>query len=567
MRKPVIMRILIPAILILTALWMYGCTSGGEVRREPPPEPLEPGDISVADTLDLSLTGFVGVDTAVAREATRAARYVMVGSVADSISDEFFERAEKVRQQGHPLVELYERGSVLPDVPPDPADTLRAFEITLDVDEQIVAVEDILGEPVYVLSMAELDRIRPAIRERAASHLEAARDFLQEALTYNPWDNWSRIRLIEVLEDLAKLHQSLDNLDKAIEQTEILFGTNQSDYLTSLHLGDRYMMKGDSLAALRSYRQSEDLLLTWAPISQYNTGDQLRRRVQLDSLEYQDWLFLVREQMFLEQDLMMGNDLISNANRLQAMSRPGVDDDTVYAATARDMLKWIGWDEGNIYSASARIPIIQMINEGSHEEARASIRGIRDDLVSETAQLEMDTLAAVLDFGYLDEPEAALERLRNMLVGVGYTEVDSSLDTLLFRNGIDGFGVLMTSQRDMLPVQMERVLELYGTFATIYANRLEKNDRTREKAFVYYYQSALLPHKDQAFALMALSNMSQQDPSRAVRYGEAALSTSLPSQLAPTDKRILYELMVTAYRNLNDLNRAEHYFHLLEETG
>ncbi len=547
---------------------MYGCTSGGEVRREPPPEPLEPGDISVADTMDLSLVAFTGVDTAVAREATRAARHVMVGAEADSISGSYFERAEKVRAQGHPLVELWEKGATPPDIPPDPADTMRAFEITLEVDEQIVAVEDILGEPVYVLSMTELDRIRPAIRERAAGHLETARDFLQEALTYNPWDNWSRVRLIEVLEDLAKLHQSLDNLDKAIEQTEILFGTNQSDYLTALHLGDRYMLQGDSLSALRMYRRSEDLLLTWAPISQFGlSGEPLRRRTQLDSLEYLDWLLLVREQMYLEQDLMMGNDLISNANRLQAMARPGVPSDTVFAATAKDMLEWIGWDEGNIYTASARIPIIEMINEGQHEEARKAIRGIRDDLVAGNAQLEMDTLAAVLDFGYLDEPEAALDRLRNMLVGVGYTEIDSSLDTLLVHNGEDGFGRLMTSQLTQLPGKMERVLELYGSFATIYANRLEKNDRTREKAFVYYYQSALLPHKDQAFALMALANMSQQDPTRAVRYGEAALAQELPSQLAPTDRRILYELLVTAYRNLNDLNRAEHYFHLLEETG
>jgi len=546
---------------------MYGCTSGGEIRREPPPEPLEPGDVSVADTTDLTLVGFVGVDTSVAREATRAARHVMVGSVADSISDDYFARAEKVRAQGHPLVELYEKGNVLPDVPPDPADTMRAFEITLEVDAQIVAVEDILGEPVYVLSMANLDRIRPALRERAAGHLEAARDFLQEALTYNPWDSWSRIRLIEVLEDLAKLHQSLDNLDKAIEQTEILFGTNQSDYLTALHLGDRYLTKGDSVAALRSYRQSEDLLLTWAPISQYQTGEQLRRRIELDSLEYIDWLFLVREQMYLEQDLMMGSDLITNANRLVAMTRADVPSDSEFATTAKDMMRWIGWDEGNIYTASARVPIIQMINVGDHEEARAAILGIRDDLVSETAKLEMDTLAAVLDFGYLDEPESALDRLRTMLVNVGYTEVDSSLDTLLINNGSDGFGTLMTDQRSRIPAEMERVLELYGTFATIYANRLEKNDRTKEKAFVYYYQSALLPHKDQAFALMALANMSQQDPYRAVRYGEAALSTSLPSELSPVNRRSLYEVMVTAYRNLNDLNRAEFYFHLLEETG
>ncbi|HEX04323.1 MAG TPA: hypothetical protein ENH10_04085, partial [Bacteroidetes bacterium] len=190
MRQTNIMRILIPALLILTALWMYGCTSGGEVRREPPPEPLDPGEISVADTMDLSLVGFVGVDTAVAREATRSARHVMVGSIADSISEDYKTRAERVQKLGHPLIALWERGLVPPDVEPDPADTMRAFEITLEVDEQIVAVEEILGEPVYILSMDDLDRIRPQIRERAATHLETARDFLQEALTYNPWDGW-----------------------------------------------------------------------------------------------------------------------------------------------------------------------------------------------------------------------------------------------------------------------------------------------------------------------------------------------------------------------------------------
>ncbi|MBS1262761.1 MAG: hypothetical protein MAG453_02125 [Calditrichaeota bacterium] len=564
-------KALLPAVLLFMALWwLGGCTTGREtIRRTPPPEPKSPDEVSIADTLHLdSLAIPAGVDTAVAREATRAARHVMVGSRADSLSELYFDRAEKAREEGHPLAELWLKGAEPPETPPAPADTMKAFEITLEADAQLRAVQEILGEEYYALSQSQLARIRPQLRQRAADKLESARDYLQQALNYNPWDSYSRVSLINVLEDLAKLHQSLDNMAKAVEQTEILLQTSRSDHLIALRLADRFLMLGDSVEALKMYRHSEDLLLTWAPITGGSSSQgPTQRRTQLDSLEYSDWLVLVREQMYLEQDLLMGNDLITDANRLKAMARPGVPDDTAFAAAAKDMLDWIGWDEGNIYTASARVPVIQLINQGSYEEARKEIKSIRDDLQARNAKLEMDTLAAMLDFGFLDRREAALERLRDMLRESGFAEIDSSLDTLLARHGTEGFAELMREQRRNMDPRLERVLELYGSFATRYANRLEKQERTRETAYVYYYQASLVPHEEQAFALMALSNMSSQDPKRAVRYGEAALEENLPGQLAPTDRRALYELMVSAYRNLNDLNRAEHYFELLEEAG
>ncbi len=546
-------------IVMLLGSILIGCAgrapqTGGE---EPEQAAAGPGSLYVP----------TGVDSSVAHAALLAADGVLIGHEADSLSKLLFERAKLEKEQGQPLARLLQKGLKAPETPPDPADTLRAFETSLLADEEMRLVEDVLGRGVYQLSYGELREIRREVRQRAAGHLEAARDHLEQALEYNPWDNWSRIALLEVLEDLARLHQSLDNLDEAIEHTRILVQADRSNYFMVLQLADRYLLRGDSLKALENYRRAEDLLLTWArfPRADAEQTGQLKR--SLDSLEYADWLIAVREQMYLEQDLYLGPDMVRDATRLVHMAREEVPADSQFASAARALLEWIAWDEGNIHTAAERIPIIDLINEGQHELARQRIAGIRDQLRAEQAKVEMDTLAALLDFGYLDEPEAALGRLKNMLRRHGFSEVDSSLDTLLLREGREPFARKLREQYLDLDEQWRGILNLYGSFCVVYANQLERHDRTREKAFVYYYQAALVPHKDQRFALMALANMSVQRPRKVVLYGEAALTSQLVGELAPLDRRTVYGLLVDAYRSLNDLNRAQHYFMKLSESG
>jgi tetratricopeptide (TPR) repeat protein len=492
-----------------------------------------------------------GVDTMVALSATLVAKQVMVGVREDSLAEKLFRGGKAERKVGKPLWDLFEKGTTAPqELTAD--DTLRSIELYNQAISEAAKGDRLLGK-------GDLSEKTEAARRRVAQHYEHARDLFEQALAYNPWDVPTRDELIRTYQDLADLHRSLGDIDDAIDAIQnYLHLYDESDSNYRFLLGDCYALKGNALGALIQYRWAEDALLSWAPIPANTDFD--TTLTALDSLEYNVWINNIFRQCQLELDLGMAESAMADLYRLKASSRGPVSTDSLYYIWAKNKIEWLSWDWGDMEAALLWDQVTEAVNTGSWDSARQLINQLLPMLNAPKAVFDARHLAVQLDFLKLGQTESALEQMRDIIVEQGFAEVNSSLDTLLKTSGSEGFSRLMWDYRNSADSTLEELIDEYGKWCLQYAVEVEEARGDKETAFVYYYQSSLVPWKEQASALFNLAYLSKNQPEKVILYGETAVVPGLVEELSRTERVDLYKLLLNSYRRLNDKPHAEYYY-------
>lgn len=500
-----------------------------------------------------------GVDSSVAVSATLAAQQVLVGAAEDSLARSYFLESQALLDQGRPLKEAFKK-SRGQQQPVAPEDTSRAYELGVSGEVELGKGDKALGgRRISDLSLDELRRHPEAARHKAAEYYERARDLLERSLQLNPWDAYTRDNLIGVYRDLADLHYSFEALDEtigAIDKYVALFGDDWG-YLKSA--AECQLLKGDTLQALLAYRHAEDALLLWAGIP-----DRPEDRVshdRLDSAQHAAWLSLISWQYVCEKALRLSESAVSDLLRLTASCRMPMD--SAMRRGAEDELRGMAWDNGDIDAVARWETIIAQTRADDWEGARAGINDLRPLLDNSDAKFDVEFLAATIDFRYLDQHEHGLSMLRSLLASRGFSEVDSSLDSLLAHSGKGGFVERMTAQRKAASKRLAELLDYYGSACTAYGREIEEQRQDRERAYVYYYQGALVPWNRQAVSLFNLAYLSRNQPDRAILFGELALESGFAEPLDRESRRLVYQLLLDAFRRKNDHPRAQYYYQAL----
>ncbi|MCX6601777.1 MAG: hypothetical protein NT025_09490, partial [bacterium] len=457
-----------------------------------------------------------GVDTSVAVSATIAAREVLVGYQEDSLAGVYRQQAEAQYGQGEPLLKAF-RLSRQPAQSVAPSDTAAGYEYGLKGDGERTRAQRTLGNVQSSLDASE------AKRQQAAPFLEAARDDYERALQLNPWDATSRWNLARTYTDLADIHQSLADYDQAISAIQkYLLLEGDVHWMLSL-MAQCYMSKGDTLRALLSFRRAEDCLMTWHGVR----TDTLT--AALTTQDTQDWVWYVGWQYACEATLGLSESAMNDLERMVAICE--AVGDTAKLRTAKEDLEALSWDNGSMQSLSLRKRYLEEYGKGNVEDARQILNSLLSILEAPGAIFDTRFDAAKLDI-LLREYEPGLLGMRRLLNEQGFVEVDSCLDSLLLKNGRDGFVQRLLRQKEQANKRVADLIDSYGRACLQYGVELEEKRKERERTYIYYYQSALVPWPKQARALAYLADLSKNQPERAVRYGEAALAPELDQGLS-----------------------------------
>lgn len=498
-----------------------------------------------------------GVDTSVAVSATQAAREVLVGWKEDSLARLLYAEGTAEREQGKPLLEAIQKSRLTPEQI-SAEDSLKSLE-WFNQGNVIGAKGDRLigNKTPGRLSREGIEKYADSTRLKAAEFYETARDLYERALQLDPWNKDIRTSLLLTYRDLVVIHRSLDALDAqmaALQKYLDLFG-DQYGYLTQL--AKCWAEKGDTVQALICYRRAEDALLTWAPTSWDPAVDSAR--TTLTAEQYRNWLALITQQYKMDYALQLAEPTLADLLRLQSTCRPDVDSTTL--PLVNDLIAWLAWDNGNIATAQLRRTLRAQIDAEQWDEARKTINQLMPQVSTPAAVFEIEYSAAQIDFYRLGEYDAGLRRMRKLLDQNGFNEVNDNLDTLLLSYGSPDFVAHMTEQRKNASERVVKLLDDYGNCCLTYGIQLEPS--TREKAFVYYYQAALVPWKRQGEALSVLADLSRNQPDRAILYGETALSPGLEESIDSVTRGTLYSALREAYRRKNDRARTEYYHQAL----
>ncbi len=553
MRIPFRYSIILQCMLVSgLCIWIVGCAS-----TRPPATALPDTQASVRKPLPENMTVPAGVDSAVAVSATWAAREVLVGWKEDSLARELFREGSAQRDEGKPLLDAIQKGRTTPEGI-STEDSLRSIE-WFNQGNAIGAKGDRLigNKTPGRLSKEAVDKFSDSTRMKAAGYYETARDLYERAIQLDPWNKDIRSALLITYRDLVVIHRSLDALDKqmaAIQKYLDLFG-DQYGYLTQL--ATCWADKGDTVQALIMYRRAEDALLTWAPVSWDPVTDSAR--TALTTEQYTSWLALITQQYKLDYALQLSEPTLADLYRLKAMCRSDID--STILPIVNDLIAWLAWDDGNVATAQLRRTLRAQIDAEEWEEARKTTNQLLALITSPTAIFETQYTAAQIDFYRLGEYEAGLRQMRMLLDQNGFTEVNDNLDTLLLAYGNEEFVRHMQEQRSKASERIVKLLDDYGNCCLTFGIHLEPTGK--EKAFVYYYQAALVPWKRQGEALSALADLSRNQPDRAILYGETALLPAMEESIDAVARGTLYSALREAYRRKNDRAHTEYYHQAL----
>jgi hypothetical protein len=528
-----------------------------------PTKPVSHADVSPPAKyapLPANLIVPAGVDSGVAVAATMAARSVLVGWKEDSLAQQYYEQGRLDLQEGKPLRDAVMKSKLAPQTV-SPEDTTANAELFKQGDNAALKGDKALGNKrVREFSTEDLAKYPEAARQKAAEYYEQARDLFEQALEHNPWDQLTREALLLTYEDLIDLHRSLNAVDAEIAALRKYMDLYGERYGTLMRIARLEAEKGDTLQALLYSRKSEDALLTWAPLSTPNSTE--NSEGGWTSREYANWLRAIQTECYFEIVLGLSDPAMNDLRRLKAVCRPDVD--SAYAHYADLQLEWLGWDNGNITASKLWLEFDGYCQNNQWGEARKTADTLLPILSNPTAIFQMEHLTARIDFQYLEQYEAGLNRMRTLLDQNGFAEVNSSLDSLLEHDGASGFVARMAAQRQSASPKIIELLDDYGGGCLRYGWEIESKKRDRERAYIYYYQAALIPCQKQAQALSYLADMSRNQPDRAILYGETALDPELNSTLDPATRGSLYQTLREAYRRKNDRVHTDYYAKALQ---
>lgn len=544
----------------LTAVLAVGCASNRRASEERWASQVNTvhRSVSVSDTVAVP----PGVDSSVARSAMLAAREVLVGWKEDSIARQLYADGSRQREEGQPLLEAIQKGRSAPESLSS-EDSLKSIE-WLNEGNKSGAKGDrlIRNKTPGRLTRESIERFADSTRMRAAEYYEAARDYYERALQLNPWNKDIHAALLVTYRDLVVIHRSLNALDAqmaALQKYLDLYG-DHFGYLTQL--AKCWTEKGDTVQALICYRQAEDALLTWAPTAWDPAVD--TARTTLTSEQYKSWIALITQQYKMDYALELAEPALTDLYRLKGVCHPEQDSTTLRVAD--DLIAWLSWDDGNIATAQLRRTLREQIDAEQWEEARRTINGLLPILSAPQAIFEIEYSAAQIDFYRLYEYDAGLRRMRKLLDQSGYNEVNANLDSLLAQYGREQFVERMAAQRKNASERVVKLLDDFGNCCLTYGIQLEPV--SKERAFIYYYQAALVPWKRQGEALSVLADLSRNQPDRTILYGETALQPGLAESLDAVARGTLYAALREAYRRKNDRAHTEFYHQaLLSGTG
>lgn len=197
-------------------------------------------------------------------------------------------------------------------------------------------------------------------------------------------------------------------------------------------------------------------------------------------------------------------------------------------------MKWINWDDGNIFGAVMRDSANTLANQGKLVE----VGKIYEDLINrilktQRAKDEVSWTYALIEFTTLNRKASAVARLYEVVRSIPKDADGTPIDTT-----------------------HKTYFDAYGTMCHNLGTDTLRSDR--KLAYTYFSQAAEINWKGRGKSYLSMTELTRGNPELMVANGEKALA--LAEQLTPDELQSLYKLLVDGYRRLGQPEKARFYF-------
>ena len=362
---------------------------------------------------------------------------------------------------------------------------------------------------------------------QASYNLKEAQKYLERSVQLNPFNAPVQNYLALTYKLLAQRFPKDMAFDKALHIWGTLARLEPGEYLHYYNLGSTYFAEQHWADALENFKKAEEILLASAEVNP--------RRLQNPALPVEatiDTTYHFLAVYFQAQAAMKLLDAPPALQKLHHAKK--LTRNPEYLAIIESNIKWINWDDGNIYGSVLKDSANALATRGEFDAAGK----IYENLISRTlktkrAKDEISWTYAAIEYRNLNKKASAVSRLYEVIQTIPKSPTGTPHDA--------GY---------------KDYFEAYGTMC--YNMGVDTLRSDRRLAYSYFSQAAEIEWNGRGKSYMFMADLSRANPQLAIANGERAVA--LASQLAPDELQNLYKLLVDGYRRSGQVDKARSYF-------
>jgi len=362
---------------------------------------------------------------------------------------------------------------------------------------------------------------------QASYNLKEAQKYLERSVQLNPFNAPVQNYLALTYKLLAQRFPNDMTFDKALHIWGALARLEPGEYLHYYNLGSTYFAEQHWADALENFKRCEEILLASAEVNP--------RRLQNPALPVEatiDTTYRFLSVYFQAQaaiKLFEAPQALQKLHQAKTLTR-----NSEYLSIIESNVKWINWDDGNIYGSVMKDSATALVNRGEFDKAGKIYQElIYRTLKTRQARDEMSWTYAAIEYKNLNRKASAVARLYEVIQTIPKNAAGMSLDD----NHKDYF-------------------DAYG--AMCYNMGVDTLRSDRKLAYTYFSQAAEIEWGGRGKSYMFMADLSRANPQLLIANGEKAVALS--AQLAPDELQNLYKLLVEGYRRSGQVDKAKSYF-------
>ncbi|MCG3118278.1 MAG: hypothetical protein ALAOOOJD_00446 [bacterium] len=408
----------------------------------------------------------------------------------------------------------------------------KATVKTVHVDDSLAAMKQTIPGTLKLQEAAQnlqaFDRTQEQrLMIQASYNLKEAQKYLERSVQLNPFNASVQNYLALTYKLLAQRFPKEMSFDKALHIWGTLARLEPGEYVHYYNLGSTYFAEQHWADALENFKKCEEVLLASAEVNP--------RRLQNPALPVEATLDTTYRFLTVYFQAQAAIKLLEAPLALQKLHHAKtLTHNPEYLAIIESNVKWINWDDGNIYGSVMKDSANTLASRGQFGDAGK----IYEDLIHRTlktkrAKDEMSWTFAAIEYKNLNRKASAVSRLYEVIQTIPKNPAGTPLDA--------GY---------------KEYFEAYGTMC--YNMGIDTVRSDRRLAYSYFAQAAEIDWSGRGKSYMFMADLSRANPQLVIANGEKAVA--LASQLAPEELQNLYKLLVEGYRRSGQVDKAKNYF-------
>jgi len=362
---------------------------------------------------------------------------------------------------------------------------------------------------------------------QASYNLKEAQKYLERSVQLNPFNAPVQNYLALTYKLLAQRFPRDMTFDKALHIWGALARLEPGEYLHYYNLASTYFAEQHWADALDNFKKCEGVLLASAEVNS--------RRLQNPALPVEATIDTTYRFLSIYFQAQSAIKLFDSTLALQKLHHAKtLTHNAEYLAIIESNVKWINWDDGNIYGSVMRDSANALSSRARFEAAGKIYENlIKRILKTKRARDEISWTYAAIEYKNLNRKAHAVSRLYEVIQNIPKDAAGTPRDS-----------------------HYKDYFEAYGTMC--YNIGIDTLRSDRRLAYTYFAQAAEIDWTGRGKSFMFMADLSRANPQLLITNGEKAVALS--SQLAPDELQNLYKLLVDGYRRSGQVDKARNYF-------